>query len=73
MRCHLANYGLGRMTYLAMIGQSRNVTIAQLSFWGWSLGTGSDHWLFGISPEGIGTLGMLLNFAVALTVHRLTN
>jgi len=32
----------------------------------------SDHWLFGISPEGIGTLGMLLNFAVALTVHRLT-
>ena len=32
----------------------------------------SDYWLFGISPEGIGTLGMLLNFAVALTVHRLT-
>ncbi len=32
----------------------------------------ADHWLFGISPEGIGTLGMLMNFAVALVVMRLT-
>jgi cation/acetate symporter len=31
-----------------------------------------DHWWFGISPEGIGTLGMLLNFAVSLTVARFT-
>jgi len=31
-----------------------------------------DNWLFSISPEGIGTLGMLLNFAVSLTVSRLT-
>ena len=31
-----------------------------------------DNWLWGISPEGIGTLGMLLNFSVALTVHRFT-
>jgi cation/acetate symporter len=31
-----------------------------------------DHWLFGISPEGIGTLGMMLNAAVALTVQRFT-
>ena len=30
------------------------------------------NWLFGISPEGIGTLGMLLNFAVALSVQRFT-
>ena len=30
------------------------------------------HWWFEISPEGIGTLGMLLNFAVALTVSRFT-
>ena len=29
-----------------------------------------ENWWFGISPEGIGTLGMLLNFAVALTVGR---
>jgi cation/acetate symporter len=33
----------------------------------------SDHWLFGISPEGIGTIGMLLNAAVALTVARFTS
>ena len=33
----------------------------------------SENWLFGISPEGIGTVGMLLNFAVALTVHRFTD
>lgn len=31
-----------------------------------------DHWLFGISPEGIGTLGMLVNMAVALIVVRFT-
>ena len=30
------------------------------------------HWLLGISPEGIGTLGMAINFAVALVVSRLT-
>ncbi len=33
---------------------------------------GASEWLFGISPEGIGTLGMLLNFAVTLVVSRLT-
>ncbi len=31
-----------------------------------------DHWWFGISPEGIGTIGMLLNTTVALTVSRFT-
>ncbi|WP_237064057.1 sodium:solute symporter family protein [Microbulbifer zhoushanensis] len=31
-----------------------------------------ENWWFGISPEGIGTLGMLLNFAVAITVARFT-
>ena len=30
------------------------------------------HWWLGISPEGIGTLGMLLNFAVSIVVCRLT-
>jgi cation/acetate symporter len=29
-----------------------------------------EHWWFGVSPEGIGTVGMLLNFAVALVVAR---
>ena len=32
----------------------------------------ADHWWLGISPEGIGTVGMLLNFAVTLTVSRFT-
>jgi cation/acetate symporter len=30
------------------------------------------NWLFGISPEGIGSVGMLLNFVVALAVSRVT-
>jgi len=32
----------------------------------------SEHHWFGISPEGIGTFGMLLNFAVAVVVSRFT-
>ena len=34
-------------------------------------GKPEDYW-FGISPEGIGTLGMLINFAVALIVKTFT-
>jgi len=30
----------------------------------------AEHWWLGISPEGIGTVGMLLNFVVALVVSR---
>ena len=30
------------------------------------------QWLFGISPEGIGAVGMLVNFAVAVSVARFT-
>lgn len=30
------------------------------------------NWLFGISPEGIGAVGMILNFAVSLTVSTVT-
>ncbi|MGB1657399.1 MAG: sodium:solute symporter family protein [Longimicrobiales bacterium] len=30
------------------------------------------NWWFGISPEGIGTVGMLLNFAVTIVVSRMT-
>ena len=32
----------------------------------------AENWLFGISPEGIGALGAVLNFAVALGVSSLT-
>ena len=30
------------------------------------------NWWFGISPEGIGVIGMLLNIVVAITVSYLT-
>ena len=30
----------------------------------------SDHWLLGISPEGIGVIGMILNFLVMLLVTK---
>ncbi|WP_194756954.1 sodium:solute symporter family protein [Aliidiomarina indica] len=32
----------------------------------------AENWWFGISPEGIGTVGMLLNFIVAITVLKFT-
>ncbi|MEZ4415281.1 MAG: sodium:solute symporter family protein [Gemmatimonadota bacterium] len=32
----------------------------------------AEHWWFGISPEGIGTVGMALNFLVAILVSRFT-
>ncbi|MFA7619905.1 MAG: sodium:solute symporter family protein [Thiohalomonadaceae bacterium] len=32
----------------------------------------SADWLWGVSPEGIGTIGMLLNFLVAFVVSRVT-
>ncbi|CCQ09543.1 Acetate permease ActP (cation/acetate symporter) [Pseudoalteromonas luteoviolacea B = ATCC 29581] len=31
-----------------------------------------DNWLFGISPEGIGTIGMIVNFVVAALVLKVT-
>lgn len=34
-------------------------------------GTPEGYW-FGISPEGIGTLGMIINFVVAMVVSRIT-
>ncbi|MEJ2087561.1 MAG: cation acetate symporter [Gammaproteobacteria bacterium] len=33
----------------------------------------ADHWWFGISPEGIGMVGAMLNFAVAAIVSRVTS
>ena len=32
-----------------------------------------ENWLFGVSPEGIGGIGMVLNFLVAFGVSRLTS
>jgi cation/acetate symporter len=36
------------------------------------IGIGWAPWLFGISPQGIGTIGMLLNFIITFTVSRMT-
>ncbi len=33
----------------------------------------AEQWLLGISPEGIGVIGMLLNFAVAISVSMMTS
>ncbi len=33
----------------------------------------AEHWLFGISPEGIGTVGMLLNFAATIVISLWTD
>lgn len=32
----------------------------------------AEHWLFGVSPEGIGSIGMAINFSVALIISRLS-
>lgn len=32
----------------------------------------AEHWWLGISPEGIGTVGMRINFAVTMSVSRVT-
>lgn len=32
----------------------------------------AEYWLFGISPEGIGAIGMVLNFIVAVAVSKFT-
>jgi cation/acetate symporter len=32
-----------------------------------------DRWLFGVSPEGIGAIGMVLNFGVSTVVAKLTD
>ena len=32
----------------------------------------SSNWLWGISPEGIGTIGMMINIFVSITVSSMT-
>jgi cation/acetate symporter len=32
----------------------------------------AEHWWYGISPEGIGTVGMLINFAVSIVISAIT-
>jgi cation/acetate symporter len=33
----------------------------------------AEHWLFGVSPEGIGFIGMLLNIICAVVISKITN
>jgi cation/acetate symporter len=46
-------------------------TIAYIVYFKFMGGT-ADQWWFGISPEGFGTVGMMLNFAVAMLVSSMT-
>ena len=39
---------------------------------GWFGGGGSSDWWFGISPEGFGTVAMIVNFIVSITISNLT-
>ncbi len=32
----------------------------------------ADYWFFGISPEGIGSIGMVINFAIAMVISKFT-
>ena len=43
-------------------------TAAYIIYFKFTEGASAEDWWFGISPEGIGTLGMLLNFVVAIPV-----
>ena len=45
--------------------------IAYFKLWAPEANT-ADNWLLGISPEGIGVIGMVLNFAVAITVAKMS-
>lgn len=57
----------------AVAGMITGLVFTGVYIWYFKYGGGTpDQYLFDISPEGIGTLGMLLNFVVALTVMRLT-
>jgi len=47
-------------------------TIGYIIFFKGGFGT-ADQWLFGISPEGIGSIGMLINFGVAYAVKAVTS
>ena len=57
----------------AVAGMIVGLVFTGAYIWYFKYGGGTpDQYWFGISPEGIGTLGMLLNFAVSLIVMKLT-
>jgi cation/acetate symporter len=50
-------FTLGYITYFKFISPELNTV---------------DNWWFGISPEGIGSVGMILNFVVCVAVSKMT-
>ncbi|HFA48019.1 MAG TPA: cation acetate symporter [Bacteroidetes bacterium] len=57
----------------AVAGMVTGLVFTGAYIWYFKYGGGTaDQYWFGISPEGIGTLGMVFNFVVALTVARFT-
>ena len=57
----------------AVAGMATGLIFTAVYIWYFKYGGGTpDQYWFGISPEGIGTLGMIFNFAVALTVSAFT-
>jgi cation/acetate symporter len=61
----------------AVSGMLSGIIFTLLYIWYFSFGMfgvkgDPSQYLFGISPEGIGSIGMLINFAVTLTVSRFT-
>ncbi|GJM31396.1 MAG: cation acetate symporter [Saprospiraceae bacterium] len=57
----------------AVAGMITGLVFTGIYIWYFKYGGGNpEQYWFGISPEGIGTLGMLFNFVVALTVSRFT-
>jgi cation/acetate symporter len=48
-----------------------SITTAYILYFRFGSGDRAD-WFLGISPEGFGSIGMLVNFAVAITVSRFT-
>jgi cation/acetate symporter len=47
-------------------------TASYIIYFSYVPGASPDDWLWGISPMGIGSIGMLLNFAVTIAVSALT-
>ena len=56
-----------------MIAGMSLMLIYMLKFkFGWFGGGNSSQWWFGISPEGFGSIAMLFNFVISITVSKFT-
>jgi cation/acetate symporter len=67
--------GMNKEGAIAGMGSGLGFTLAYIAYFksSWfGAVNNAEHWLFGISPEGIGSVGMLINVVVAVTVSRFT-